>query len=272
MKRYYFFTPTKYRNEERKQGLIDFRLDALYSEDAYSDKIGQEVKSFSYFDKIRTLVATRTTGYYHFMFETGKDLALGHYAKSERELLEAYKGSIRISEKNYIRLRKVAIGLMFRHTEFFKQVADGESKYLWCNDTYRSFWAITLTALHYKYNSKGESPETLEYWKERNLPLYDCTVPEEIRLHIAKPHHETKEHHFKCSTFEVTGYKATGRYYDFDDAIKSLKSRNDVFEEITHSQFQRIRKVCKALSFEYSDLEISELKKPQTKSIRILNI
>lgn len=272
MKRYYFFTPTEYRNEQRKKGIIDFRLDALYSQDAYSDKIGREVKSFSYFDKIRTLVATRTKGYFHFMFETGKDLSTGHYAKSEKELLEAYKGSIRISENDYIRLRKVAVGLMFRHTEFFHQLADGESKYLWCNETYSSFWAIRLTALHYKYNSKGEDTATLEYWRERNLPLYDCSVPEEIRLQIAKPDQKTKEHHFKCSTFEISGYKANGRYYDFDDAFKSLKSRNDEYEEITHSQFQRIRKFCKALMFEYSELEFSELKKPQTHSIRILNI
>lgn len=272
MKRYYFYTPTEYRKEQRKQGVIDFRLDALYSEDAYSDKISKEVKSFSYFDQIRTLVATRATGYYHFMFETGKDLSSGHYAKSEKELLEAYKGSIRISENDYIRLRKVAVGLMFRHTEFFHQLADGDSKYLWCNETYSSFWAIRLTALHYKYNSKGEDTATLEYFKERNLPLNDCSVPEEIRLHIAKPDHKTKEQRFKCSTFEISGYKYNCRYYNFDEAIKSLRNRNREYEEITHPQFQRIRKICKALMFQYSELEISELKKPQTNFIRILNI
>ena len=272
MKRYYFYTPSQYRNEERKQGIIDFRLDALYSQDAYSDKIGQEVKSFSYFDKIKTLVATKTNGYYHIMFETGKDLSLGHYAKSEKELVEAYKGSIRISESNYIRLRKLSVGLMFRHTEFFHQLADGESKYLWCNNSYHSFYDIRLTALHYKYNSKGELPSTLEYWRERNLPLYDCSVPEEIRLHIAKPDDKIKERLFKCSTFEISGYKANCRYYNFEDAVKTLKGRNMEYEEIQYSQFQRIRKICKALMFEYSELELSEIKKPQTSSIRILDL
>lgn len=271
MKLYYFYTPAKLRNEEKKHGVINFDLDALYCEDAYSDQDRKQVKSFKYFDSIRAFVSTRTKGRYNFKFETGNDLCTGHYAKTEKELLKAYHGAIRISEKNYIRLRKVAIGLMFRHSEFLLQMSDGESKYLWCNNSYNSFWDIRLTALHYKYNSKGEDTAILNFFKERNLPLYDCNVPEEIRIHIAKPDPKTKERRFKCTTFEISGYGWNVRYYNFQDAIKSLKSRNSEYAVIQKKQYERIRKICKALMFEYCELEIEELKKPQAYSVRILN-
>lgn len=272
MKLYFFYTPDEYRGECRTKGIIGFKLNALYSEDAYSDKINKQVKSFSYFDQIRCLVSTKTEGYYNFRLETGKDLASGHYAKSEKELFEAYKGSIRISEKNYLRLRKLAIALLFRHTQIFNQPEGGESKYFWRNEYRSSFYDLRLTALHYKYNSKNEDVKTLEFFKERDLRLFDCCVPEEIRIHIAKPNRTTKERNFKCTTFDISGHKANCRYYDLPDAIKTLKNRDEYYEEIERLQFERIRKICKALMFEYSELEYSELKQPQTHSIRILDI
>lgn len=272
MKRYYFYTPNEYRDECRKKGIIDFNLAALYCEDAFSDKVGQKVKSFSYFDEVKAFVCTRTDGQYSFRIETGKDLASGHYAKSEKELFEAYKASIQISERNYLRLRKVALGLMFRHTQIFNQPDSGENKYLWCNEYRSSFYDLSLAALNYTYNSKNDDDDTLQYFKERGLPLYDCSVSEEIRIHIAKPNKKTKERSFKCSTFEIKGHKANCRYYDLPDAIKSLKKLNEYYEDIERFQFDRIRKICKALMFDYSELEYSELKKPQTHSIRILDL
>lgn len=272
MKLYFFYTPSQYRTECRQKGIIDFKLEALYCEDAYSEKVSRNVKSFSFFDVIRTFVATKTEGQYNFRLETGRNLSTGHFAKSEKELLEAYKGSIRISERNYLRLRKVAIGLLFRHTKVFTQPVDGESKYLWCNDTYGSFYDIRLSALNYKYNYKNKDAETLEFFQERKLPSYDCAVPEEIRLHISRPNPKTKERRFKCSTFEITGNTANCRYYDIPDALKSLARESREYKELEKFQFDRIRKICQTLMYEYSDLEYADLKPPQTHSIRILDL
>lgn len=272
MKLYFFYTPSQYRTECRQKGIIDFKLEALYCQDAYSDKVRKNIKSFSYFDVLKTFVVTKMDGQYNFRLETGKDMCTGHFAKSEKELLEAYKGSIRISERNYLRLRKVAIGLLFRHTKEFNHPLDGESKYLWCNETYGSFYDIHLSALNYKYNYKNEDAKTLEFFEERKLPLYDCAVPEEIRIHISRLDRRTQERRFKCSTFEITGTTANARYYDIPDAMRSLNRGGVEYQELEKFQFDRIRKICKALMFEYSDLEYAHLKQPQTHSIRILDI
>lgn len=272
MKRYFFYTPNEYRNECRQIGIIDYKLEALYCEDAYSDKYRKIIKSFSYFDVVKAFVATKTHSHYNFRLETGKNLSRGHYAKSEKELLEAYKGSIRISERSYLRLRKVALGLLFRHTQVFCQPSDGESKYLWSNESYCSFYDICLTALHYKCNYKNHDSEMLEFLNKMNLPMYDCNVPEEIRIHISRPNSQTKERRFECSMFEITGHKENCRYYDIQDAVKSLKKESRDYKEIEPFQFERIRKICKALMYEYSELEYSELKKSQTHSVRILDL
>lgn len=79
MKRHYFYAPTLHRQKTREFGVISFKLKAFYSEKAFSDKAGKEIKRFNYIDQVDCVVQTRGEGNYRFEIDHGKDGCEGHW-------------------------------------------------------------------------------------------------------------------------------------------------------------------------------------------------
>lgn len=272
MKRYYFYQPAKERQHQRSTGCIEFELAALYAETQFSTARAKEEAHFSYFDQVSVRVATRNPGIYLFEVETGKDSAMGHWAKKHSELLQAYqeRGYLLITEQQYFRLRKLAIALLFKHTEFFNAPAAGESRYAWSNATYDGFWDMELTALNYKYNQKNDDQSWLDKMAEWGHSLNDVIIPEQVRVFIAKP--RNGERHFKCYNFKISGNHSP-RYSNWEEAFKYVerKSRTDHFQEVTDLQYNRLRKICRHLMQEYCELNITPLLKKQDYTVRVLD-
>ena len=273
MNRFYFFSADKYRKDHRAIGVLNFKLTALYEEKVFSSKRGKEESNFSYFDTVNTFVSTQTTGLYRFKVATGKDLATGLSVKSKKELLNymADTGYQLISEKNYLRLRKLAIKMLFRHSNFDK-ITEGENRYIWNNQTYHGFWDIKMASFNYLYNRREHDQKMINYLNGLNLPANDIGITEYIRLHISKP--KKGERLFKCYSFEIeanSNLKTNGLYGTFEEGFKRLEGDNYPVE-ITESQYDRVRKICKYLMFEYSELDISYLKKKQDYSVRVLDL
>ncbi|MBB6112207.1 hypothetical protein SAMN05421821_117138 [Mucilaginibacter lappiensis] len=115
MKRYYFYAPSEYRTGQRGKSVIDFKLAALYGETVYSTKNRADQRRFKYFDVVEATVATKELNLFNFKVETGKDGCMGHWAKTEAELIQdkAKWGYRLVSEREYLLLRKLAIKLLF---------------------------------------------------------------------------------------------------------------------------------------------------------------
>lgn len=271
MKRYYFYAPSKYRNEQRPKSVIDFNLAALYGETVYSTKNSAQERRFRYFDVVEVTVATKEQNLFDFKVETGTDGCMGHWAKTEAELIEDKKkwGFKLISEREYLLLRKLAIKLLFRHTKFFNERQEGENRYYWSNSNNSPFYDIKLVSLNYRYNTKNHDDEWLNYLKSRDLPLNDVTVPENIRVFVIKPKNGTKSNG-NC-TFEIKSVGINPVYATFEQAVKGLVTSRENTKEITSLQFQRIRKICRHIMFEACDLDLAPLKKAQDYSVRILD-
>jgi len=269
MERYYFYCPSKYRIGQRKVNVLNFKIEALYEENI-TDKNGRKIQHFSYFDVIKVDVATKVKGYFDFDVDTGTDSCTGHWAKSKREFLkdQEERGYKMISERQYNRLRKLALLLMFRYSETFNQLQKGTNLYAWANESYHAFYDIRLIALNYQYNSKNHDQKFLQYLKERELPLNDVTISEEIRIHIARP--KPGQRPYQSYRFSIKGNDQYLRYQNFDEALGRLHSKSENYEEITDLQFARIRKLCKYLMYEFSPLDQSRIIPEQSYSVRII--
>jgi len=269
MERYYFYCPSKHRIKQRKTNVLDFKIEALY-EEVVTDKKGRKIQHFSYFDEIKIYVATKVKGFFDFDVHTGTEGCTGHWAKSKKEFLkdQEEKGYRLISEREYTRLRKLALLLMFRYSETFNQVQKGENLFAWNNESYHAFYDINLIALNYQYNSKNHDDKFLQYLKEKDLPLNDVTIPEEIRIFIAKP--KPGQRPYRAYKFSIKGNDQFLRYQNFDEALGRLHSKSENYKVITDLQFARIRKLCKYLMYEFSPLDQSRIIPEQSYSVRII--
>lgn len=271
MKRYYFYAPSKYRKEQREKSVIDFDLAALYGETVYSTKNGANERRFSYFDVVEATVATKESNLFDFKVETGKDGCMGHWAKTEAELIEDKKkwGFKLVSEREYLLLRKLAIKLLFRHTQSFIERTEGENRFYWSNFNNSPFYDIKLVSLNYKFNTKNHDDKWLEYLKSTGLPLNDVTVPENFRIFVIKPRKGAKSNS-NC-TFQIRSIGVNPVYSTFEEAVKGLVTSRENTKEITSLQFQRIRKICRHIMFDSCDLDLAPVKKVQDYSVRVLD-
>ncbi|MBB6112206.1 hypothetical protein SAMN05421821_117139 [Mucilaginibacter lappiensis] len=126
-----------------------------------------------------------------------------------------------------------------------------------------------MTSLNYKYNTKGHDDKFLEFLKTNNSPLYDVTVPEYIRIFVIKPKNGNTSNE-NC-TFEIKSIGVNPVYRTFEEALKGLVTSRENTTQISSSQFQRIRKICRHIMFESCDLDITPLKGKQDYFVRVLD-
>lgn len=271
MDRYYFFSKSENRELDKKLGIISFRLQALYAENAYDQRLQKEVRTFHYFDQIEIYVNTKVKGVYRFNFDTGVDGCMSAGVTSLKELLQNMtKSFVRISERNYFLLRSTAIGLMFRHTEFFNSIKQGTSKYGYGRRYNNSFHDVEIAVFNYQYNRGKASEEHLNWMKEVNIKPYDVDTLEGIKIfsHKNKPN----ERPYHTHTFTISSNVWGTKHTSFKQAYKSTFYRDYEVSKVSLRQYQRLRKVLMAIIFHASDLDISKIRPEQNHRVTILDL
>lgn len=74
MKRFYFY---KRNVSHKKEQIIDFNLQAFYSEKAYF-RNNKEIERFNYLDNIDLCLTTNEKGIFRVKFDSGKDGCMVH--------------------------------------------------------------------------------------------------------------------------------------------------------------------------------------------------
>jgi len=261
MKRYYFFKPSKYRQDDKQKSIISFELCALYAENATYASNGKKTKRFNYIDQISLSTSTANFNY-TFDIDTGINGCKSHHAKSYKEFLAAKtdSGYTLVSERDYNRLRLLAFSLLFR-TLKKRQSQNGDNKFAWTNDSYSGAWNFEIANSNYQYNRMGYSAESIE----RLGYLNDCAVSEYMKIIVFKGD-------YKSYTFRLHTYPYTPSYRTHEDLFSRFLGgyNNNDTSEISQLQYNRLRKLAVKLIFDYSDLDIADLKHKQVHSIAIL--
>lgn len=253
MNRYYFFKPSKFREYDKKDSIIAFDLCALYSEDATYSITGKKAKYFNYFDQI-SLTTCKVNFNYRFDIDTGINSVKSHYAKSFKDLLKAKKesGYILVSEKNYNSLRLLALSLLFRTVEK-RQLLSGDNKFAWINNSYTDSWDFEIANSNFQYNRNGLGS------------LNDCVVGECFKINVFKNY--LKSYKFRLYTYPFAlAYPSHDEL--FGEYLGGYKSKD--ISEITNLQYARLRKLATKVIFDFSELNISDIKDNQTNSVTIL--
>lgn len=271
MKRYYFYKPSGIRQKAKEKKIISFELCAFYSEIAYSNKAGKEITRFNYIDQVNCIVDTKWKGNYQFKFDHGKDGAQGHWAKSLSELENALAGNgfSPVSEKNYFRLRKLSLNLLYKHTNFLAYWT-GRNEYYYNNESYSSFYDFRLASFHYHHQLKADTSQIRTWRFEIGIPSYCVKKSEEIRIFIAKNKRNKKRYESFSFSIEANKLNRTSNFTTFKEGIDSVFRKNEA-SQITQHQFERWRKIAKFLIWENDKLDISALKKTQDYRVTILD-
>lgn len=268
MKRYYFYKKENVFTEKVRKQIISFSLQAYYSEKAYSQKSGKEITRFLRFDDIDLKVEKLNNSIYDVSLDSGTDSGHGSGLENYSEFIKDrnhWKFNL-ISERDYFRLRKLAIRLILKNINFNVSTDQRERKYFLLVNGRRSFYDFELLSASYKYNLKNLSERDLNFHKERNWKLYDTVIDERFKLFISK------EEKFKSVKYDISSVHFNQKYYDFDDMMNSLTFSDCEVKEVTYLQFERLKKLAKKLVLENSDLDISDILNKQEYSVTILDL
>lgn len=268
MKRYYFYKRRSDIREDLKGDLIDFSLSALYSEKAYSQRRGKEVFNYKYFDQVSLCISTKTAGIFQVKVDSGTDGCTGHYSNNFQDLKNSFMkdGYSLISERNYFRLRKLAMRLIFKNIQFFVHENDVERRYIYQNDSFGSFYDIALTSTSEKYNIRNYDEKQIEYGNKIGLPMNDLRIDESLRIFIAK------DTNFKSNQFQIESSHFKPYYQNYEEFIKGNFLRSEKKKsEIEDFQFERLKNKIIELILERSDLDISSIIAKQKHSVTILD-
>ncbi|MDV3950546.1 hypothetical protein CMT75_18690 [Elizabethkingia anophelis] len=271
MIRYYFYKKRLDIREDLKGNMIDFSLSALYSTKGYSQKFRKEISQFHYFDQIHLCISTKTKGIFQIDVDSGTDGCMGHYSKSLNELKESFSkyGYCLISERNYFRLRKLAMRLIFKNIQFFIPENDEafQRKYLYQTNYSSGFYDITLISTSEKYNIRNYDENQIEYGKKIGIPMNDLRINEYFRIFISK------DKNYKANKFSVESNHFNPYYQNYQEFINGNFLRKDKnIVEIKDFQFARIKKMVVELILDRSDLDISSIIPKQQHTITILDI
>lgn len=274
MERYFFYAPVKKENRKnyREKGFIAFQLCCLFGEKAISSKERREITSFKYIDQVDIMVSTRAAGMYRFKFDHGKDGAHGHWVKKRLELIKSKEesGFQLISEKQYFRIRKLALKLMFRHTNFAAHFT-GRNEHYWSNETYHGFYHLRLASLHYHHRMDITDYKHQQWRYEHNITNYQVQLTDKIDLFLARQQPGKDRYESYKFSLEGSRYCKADCYSTHALALDMVFHRKDP-DQITRHQYERLRKIAKHLIWECSELDISAIKKKQTYFVRILDI
>lgn len=268
MKRYYFYKKENVFTEKVRQQTISFALQAYYSEKAYSQKSGKEITRFLRFDDIDLKVEKLNNSIYDVRLDAGTDSGHGSGLENYSDFIKErmhWKFNL-ISERDYFRLRKLAIRLILKNINFNVSTDQRERKYFLLVSGRRSFYDFELLSASYKYNLKKLSERDLKFYEERNWKLYDTVIDERFKFFISK------EEKFKSAKYEISSVHFNQRYYDFEDMMQSYSFSDCEIKEVTFLQFERLKKFAKKLVLENSDLDISDILKKQDYTVRILDL
>lgn len=271
MRRFYFYNRRTDIKENLKGDIIDFSLSALYSTRAYSQKLRKEVSQFHYFDEVKLCLSTKTPGVYHVRVSTGTDGSTGHMATSLKELKEnLFKDNFNlVSERDYLRLRRMAFLLIFKHVNFFKPTEfDATRKFFYENSWSRGFYDVKLISISEKKNIRNYPESTIKLYEDHNWKLNDCRIDEDFRIFISK------DKKYKCNTFEIESSHFNPYYENVEDFKKGnvLNFKENRVECIKDFQFERLKKIIIELILVRSDLDISKILSKQISNITILDI
>lgn len=229
--------------------------------------------NFSFFDKINVCISTKTKGIYRIKYDSGTDGCSGHWATSSQELKDGFISDefTMISEKQYLRLRKMALHLIFKNINFFHPVDDdAERNFFLVNKTRRGtreFYDINLVSTSQKHNIRNYDQSTLDFYSERNYKLRDLRIDEEFRIFVSK------DLNYKTNKFKIESAHFNPYYEDMKELkASSLIPKSEETKELSEYQFERFKKICKALILERSSLDISNILPHQKHSITILDI
>ncbi|WP_289035198.1 hypothetical protein [uncultured Flavobacterium sp.] len=255
MKQFYFFIkPDKERLESKKAGFIGFSLRAWFTVPGdLSDKPFKEL------DKIDFWYNRYSKENFDFDIYTGVDSSTVHFCDNERDFLAIYEkdGYVMISEKNYLRYRKLAINGLSKFSEQGDQ--DGEERYFYSNRTGRYFNEALLCKIRYKedsypFNVKNDFLQT-NY-------VYDFKIVEANKIFLSK------EDKYLCNNFNSTAFKNVLFYKSWEEAISGAFRKDDDTVEISHFQYTRLRNLLKAMMIKKSPLELLKFNKPQDYYLR----
>lgn len=272
MKRYYFYKNKRTDDirEDLKGNLIVFSLSALYGEKAYSQKKGKEEMRFKFFDEIDLNISTKTQGIFKVDVDTGTDSCSGHWANSFKELQEGFSkdGYSLIPERDYLRLRRLALRLIFKHIKFFSDTdCDAERKYFCQNDHSRGFFDLTLVSTSEKYNIRNYDDKQIEYGEKIGLPMNDLRIDEDFRIFISK------DKNYKSNKFQIESSHFNAYYENSEKFLTGNLLRKDKKTvEIKDFQFERLKRMVIDLIFDRSDLDISSILPKQQHTVTILDI
>lgn len=273
MNRYYFYKRNRNIREDLKGDLIVFSLSALYGEKAYSQKKRKEVMNFKFFDEIDLSISTKTKGIYQVKYDSGTDGCHGHWATSLQELKEGFVSDqfTLISEKQYLRLRKFALHLIFKNINFFHPVDDdAERSFFLVNKTRRGtkgFYDFNLVSTSQKYNIRNYDQSTLDFYSERDYKLRDLRIDEELRIFVSK------DLNYKKNKFAIESAHFNSYYEDMNELKASiLIPKSEETKELSEYHFQRLQRFCKALILDRSSFDISNILPKQQHTLTILDI
>lgn len=270
MKRYYFYKRNTNLRPNLKGDVIAFSLSALYSTKAYSQKLRKEICQYHYFDDIDLCVSTKTPGIYKVDVDAGTDGCKGHGAISFKELQEGFArdGYSIISEREYFRLRKLALRLIFKYINFF-YASDpaAERKYFCQNDCCGSFYNVKLISTSKKYNIRNYDEKQIEYGAKIGLPLNDLRIDEVFRIFI------TKDKNYKSTTFSIESSHFNGYYENYEKFVSgNFWPKDKTTMELQEFQFTRLKKLVLELLLDRSSLDISNILQKQTGTVTILDL
>lgn len=270
MKRYYFYKRRTDIRDDLKGDLIVFSLSALYGEKAYSQRKGKETMRFKFFDVLDLNISTKTEGIYKVDVDTGTDGCSGHWANSFQELRDDFSkdGYSLIPERDYLRLRKFALRLIFKHIKFFKQNgSDATRKYLCQNDHSAGFYDVKLVSTSEKYNIRNYDDKQIEYGEKIGLPMNDLRIDEDFRIFISK------DKNYKSNKFQIESSHYNAYYENYEKFLEgNLLGKGKRTVEIKDFQFERVKRKIIELIFDRSDLDISSILQKQQHTITILDI
>ncbi|WP_294203095.1 hypothetical protein [uncultured Chryseobacterium sp.] len=269
MKRHYFYKNNKAQENMKYLGdIIDFQLHALFSEDAISNRTGRKFKNFKYFDQIKIILNPKSDGIYNVKYDSGSDGSSGHFARSLGELKKTYEedGFKMISEREYFRLRELAVRLIFKHINFLKITDSPERRFFVLDGGSRYFYDYALISISIKENIKNYPPTSFLFCSEKNLPVPSVRVDEEYRIFL-------NNSGTKSNSFEIQSSHFNPYYDSFKEFEKSslYKQSDKKTIEIKDFQFQRIKRIFIEGMLEVSSLDISSLIKKQNYTIRVFD-
>lgn len=270
MKRYYFYKRMDVRGD-LKGDVIDFSLSALYSTKEFSQKLRKEISQFHYFDEIHLCISIKTKGIFQVSVDSGTDGCSGHYATSFQELKQSFlsNGYSIITERDYFRLRKLAIRLVFKNINFFvpENDSDFSRRFFYQNDFSRSFYDIKLISISEKYNIRNYNKTQIEFEKKIGFPIMDLRVDETFRIFISK------DKNYKTSKFQIESSHFNPYYENYKEfSSKNFLRKERRTNEIKDFQFERLKRIVVELILERSTLDISSIIPNQQHTITILDI